>query len=282
MFTSVDDLKVRIQENHTNQRLRYWFDIQLGYVLRNIETDERIQFYPSDNTSFFNVNDLPIVNTSIDRVLNQLDGDDLLEKLKRPNSKWSVESIYEYVLLTTPLPEVPIGSSMILPDFIKNSKSIASFQNVSHKLCFWDCFARPRYPEIRLDRLSTKAKDLYKDYYKIKGNKNYSGVDIQELVEIEDYFIVNINIKKYLQLLYPKYFRFFGMISHLEDENIKKRLRAQLLEWLDILSFYGFNSSSYDINVIKKYLPDVLMKHKRNMEMYQKLKSFGFVQLKKI
>ena len=56
-------------------------------MLRNIETDERIQFYPSDNTSFFNVNDLPLVNTSIDVVLNQLDGDDLLEKLQRPNSK---------------------------------------------------------------------------------------------------------------------------------------------------------------------------------------------------
>jgi hypothetical protein len=53
------------------------------------------------------------------------------------------------------------------------------------------------------------------------------------------------------------------MISHLEDEKIKKRLRAQLLEWLDILPVYGFNSSSYDINVIKKYLPDVLMKHNK-------------------
>ena len=59
------------------------------------------------------------------------------------------------------------------------------------------CLARHRYPEIRLARLSTKAKDLYKDYYKIKGNKNYSGVDIQELDEIEDYFIVNINIYRF-------------------------------------------------------------------------------------
>lgn len=72
-------------------------------------------FIFSDNTSFFNVNELPLVNTSIDLVLSQLDGDNLLEKLKRPNSKWSIESIYEYVLLTTPLPEVPIGSSVILP-----------------------------------------------------------------------------------------------------------------------------------------------------------------------
>jgi hypothetical protein len=90
-----------------------------------------------------------------------------------------------------------LGSSVILPDFIKNSKSIVSLQNALHNLCFWYCLARHRYPEIRLDRLSTKAKDLYKDYYKIKGKKNYSGVDIQELDEIEDYFIVNVNIYRF-------------------------------------------------------------------------------------
>jgi stress-induced morphogen len=197
LFTSVDELKLRIQENHTNQTLRYWFDSQLGYVLRNIESDERIQFYPSDNTSFFDVNDLPLVNTSIDLVLNQFDGDDLLEKLKRPNSKWRVESIYEYVLLTTPLPEVPIGSSVILPDFIRNSKSIVSFQNVPYNLCFWYCLAHQRYTELRLDRLSTKAKNLYKDFYKSKAGKMYSGVEIQELDQIETHFSVNINVYRF-------------------------------------------------------------------------------------
>ena len=69
--------------------------------------------------------------------------------------------------------------------------------------------------------------------------------------------------KKYLQLLYPKYSQFFGMIANLEDEKVRKRLRSQLLDWLDILPVYGFNSSSYDINVIKKYLPQVLMKHNK-------------------
>jgi hypothetical protein len=302
--------------------------------------------------------------------------------------------------------------------------------------CFWYCLARHRYPEIRLDRLSTKAKDLFKDYYKIKGNRNYSGVDIHELGEIEDYYSVNVNIyrfngkkavmerhskktykstvslniyteldqnlhhfsfiikldqltkvfqcpechsffsefkkikrhlvickkpkiifeegnyqpksnvfenlesngitvpiemrfypyfiyfdfetwlkpvesttnsklkyigthellsisfigseendadfipvegttelaldrmmtkmneirKKYLQLLYLMYSQFFGMISNLEDEN---RLRSQLLDWMDVLPVYGFNSSSYDINVIKQYLAQVLMKHNK-------------------
>ncbi|EGF78555.1 hypothetical protein BATDEDRAFT_26683 [Batrachochytrium dendrobatidis JAM81] len=180
-----NELKFTIKENHKKQALRYWFDIQFGYVLRNIETDDRVQFYPSDNTCF-NINDSPLVNSTIDTVLNQLDGDDILEKLKCSNSKWSIENIYEYVLLTTPIPEVSIGASVILPDFIKNSKSIVSFH-----------FARYKYPEIRLDRLSKKAKDLYKDYYKTNVKKCYPKLDIQELKEIESHFFVNVNIYRF-------------------------------------------------------------------------------------
>jgi hypothetical protein len=67
--------------------------------------------------------------------------------------------------------------------------------------------------------------------------------------------------QKYLRKLYPKYSNFFGLISKLEDEKIKKQLRAQLLDWLDVLPVYGFNSSSYDINVVEKYLPQMLMKN---------------------
>lgn len=99
--------------------------------------------------------------------------------------------------MTTPLEEIPIGSSIKLPDFIINSKSIVSFERVPNNMCFWYCLARHKHSELRLDRLSTKAKDLYRDYYKVKADKNYSGVDIQELDEIEDHFSVNINIYRF-------------------------------------------------------------------------------------
>jgi hypothetical protein len=92
------------------------------------------------------------------------------------------------VLLTTTLEDVPIGSSFKLPEFIKNSKSIVSFESVPNNMCLWYCLAHHRHPELRLDRLATKAKDLYKDYYKITVNKNYPGMDIQELDKIENYF----------------------------------------------------------------------------------------------
>lgn len=83
LFVGVDELRQNILNNHHHQTLRYWFDIQFGYVLRNVETDERIQFYPSGNTSFFNLNEHPLVNTSVDRILEQLAGNDILERLNQ-------------------------------------------------------------------------------------------------------------------------------------------------------------------------------------------------------
>jgi hypothetical protein len=75
--------------------------------------------------------------------------------------------------------------------------------------------------------------------------------------------------KKYLHTLIR------SILAALEDEKVRKRLRAPLLDWLDVLPIYGLNSSSYDINVIKKYHPQVFM------GMYPNAKSFGFIQLKK-
>ena len=40
-------------------------------------------------------------------------------------------------------------------------------------------------------------------------------------------------------------------------------LRKDLLNWLDEMPVYGFNSNSYDLNVIKKYSPQILAKQSK-------------------
>ena len=82
-----------------------------------------------------------MVNTDISFVLNQIHQDNIAEQMKRPNSKYSIEKIYEYVILTTPIPEVPIGAKVKIPSLIKNSKSVISFEDVPNNLCFWYCLA---------------------------------------------------------------------------------------------------------------------------------------------
>ncbi|EGF79444.1 hypothetical protein BATDEDRAFT_25791 [Batrachochytrium dendrobatidis JAM81] len=156
-----------------------------------------MQFYPSVNTSFFNINEHPLVSNTVDGVLEKLGGDDILERLKRPNSKWNIDSIYEYVLLTTPLEEIPIGASIKLPDFIKKSKGILSLENIPNNMCLWYCLARHKLSDLRLDRLATKAKELFKSYYTFKPDQSYCGVEMQELDTIENHFDVNINVYRF-------------------------------------------------------------------------------------
>jgi hypothetical protein len=193
MYTEVEELKQNIVNIHTRQKLRYWLDIQFGYVLRNVEDNETTNFYPSENTSFFNDGEIPMINNDINVILDQIEQDTIVERLKRPNSKYSIERIYEYVILTTSIPDIPIGASVSLPEFIKNSKSIISFENVPNNLCFWYCLAHHKQPRQRLDRLSSIAKELFEQYYKKSFNK-YQGVDEAELESIENYFSIKINI----------------------------------------------------------------------------------------
>jgi hypothetical protein len=102
-----------------------------------------------------------------------LDQETLIDSLKRPNSKWVISEIYEYILLTTPLPNTPMGALVRLPDFIKNSKSIIGFENVPDNLCFWYCLAHHKNKNHRLDRLASKVKELFHCYYKNSSTKDY-------------------------------------------------------------------------------------------------------------
>jgi G:T-mismatch repair DNA endonuclease (very short patch repair protein) len=69
---------------------------------------------------------------------------------------------------------------------------------------------------------------------------------------------------KYISELYKTYEPFFGQISKLQDEKIIKQVRRKLLEWIDAIPVYGFNSSGYDINVFRKFLPKIMSKFQKN------------------
>jgi hypothetical protein len=74
---------------------------------------------------------------------------------------------------------------------------------------------------------------------------------------------------KYISESYTKYEPFFQQNSKLQDEKIIKQVRRKLLEWIDAIPVYGFNSSGYDINVFRKFLPKVLSKFQKLYEMYR-------------
>lgn len=58
--------------------------------------------------------------------------------------------------------------------------------------------------------------------------------------------------KKYIKNMFEIYYPYVMSIAKLDNEKLKKLLGSKLVNWIESLPVYGFNSSAYDINVVKK------------------------------
>lgn len=139
----------------------------------------------------------PIINTSVDLVLKDIPNlETNIENIKRESTKWKFERLYEYVILTTPLPDKPIGSNIVLPKEINDKKCIIGFESVENNLCFWYCLAYLFY-EGRINRLKNKVYELFKQFYGEKPKDSYKGVSMTDLESLEHHFNINVYVYKY-------------------------------------------------------------------------------------
>ena len=65
---------------------------------------------------------------------------------------------------------------------------------------------------------------------------------------------------RYIKILFERYSAYFRQLSKLSNVNKSKQLTAQLFEWIETLPIYGFDSSAFDLNIVKRYLPKLLAK----------------------
>ena len=195
-YTGKENLFKKLKEIHGELKLRYLLDIQFDYLLRDVATGEERPFYPSDNTSIFGNKTLPVINNSLNEIFDILENNNIVDAIRTEKSSWSVDSIYEYVILTFPLEEMPIGARIELPKYIIDSKSILSFES-DNNMCFWNCLARHQDLNLRSDRMRKSSLAIFDSFYKTKINKNYKGIDFEELSDIELFFNININIYRY-------------------------------------------------------------------------------------
>ncbi len=86
-FTNIDELHVALRANHHKQTFRYRLNIELGYYLVNTETSKRHFFYASENTAFYDLGEIPIINTSVDLVLKDIPNlETIIENIKREST----------------------------------------------------------------------------------------------------------------------------------------------------------------------------------------------------
>ena len=192
-FTGIEHMQREIRTLHQKQTCQYRFDVWVGYSLRNIETGEASEYLPSYHTSLF-PDGSPLINTSINQVLEQVTSENLVEKSKRPNTKYYMERFREFVLLVTSIPEVLIGATLKLPDYIKDSKSIIGFEDVPNNLCFWYCLTKHLNPNKRIDRMRNVVNAIFRDFYGKSPDETYQGINLEDMPQAEQHFKVKFNI----------------------------------------------------------------------------------------
>ena len=63
-------------------------DNPVEYYLVNTETSKRNFFYASENTAFYDLGEIPIINNSVDLVLNDIPNlETIIENIKRESTK---------------------------------------------------------------------------------------------------------------------------------------------------------------------------------------------------
>ncbi|UMM20086.1 hypothetical protein L5515_015446 [Caenorhabditis briggsae] len=125
------------------------------------------------------------------------DAEKLVMEERKKFSETKNIGVYAMAVKITRL-DFPIGAPINLPQYILDSTSIISLQNVDNNMCFWYCIAvAVADEECRKDRASRKAKQLFKNFYGAeKRVTNYVGFDyVNELDKYEKFnekYAINI------------------------------------------------------------------------------------------
>lgn len=183
--------------NDIFERQKRTFKININFVfqLKNRITNEKRKLNK-------NLTDKPETITNkktLKSYLKKIKAIDFVEKFSqdRPDSKFMFHKFVSYTIKLTIL-NANIGAKIILPDFIKNSKSIIGLENYNDNLCFWRCLAIQLFNIKRVSNASTKARELFYEYYNNKDYKKYAGVNLSELPLIEEHYKININVFQFI------------------------------------------------------------------------------------
>ena len=125
----------------------------------------------------------------IEKVLHQDEESFISVNKNAVNSNTKAIGIYQLFVKIFTLND-PIGSQIKLPDVLLKSKNVYTALNtITHeddKLCFWRCLAKHYHQNVHIKQLIKASKDLYYKYYgKDVKHKDYLGVNIHELENIE-------------------------------------------------------------------------------------------------
>ncbi|CAP29846.1 Protein CBG10425 [Caenorhabditis briggsae] len=179
-FPETKNNEIYIEENNAIK-----LNLSFGYV--TVKNNDLKLFKPGRNYFFDTVKQINNAE-DISNLKKEITVETITHKLTNrfPDSSTRLVGVYAMAAKITRL-DFPIGAPINLPQYILNSTSIISLQNVDNNLCFWYCVAVAD-EECRKDRASRKAKELFKNFYGTKKRvTDYVGFDyVNELDRYEN------------------------------------------------------------------------------------------------
>ncbi|XP_078681083.1 uncharacterized protein LOC144916013 [Branchiostoma floridae x Branchiostoma belcheri] len=197
-----NDLTENVWAIFRDQRTVFKLSVSFGFLLRDGETGALRYFYPSDNNNRFVEEPVLVQNEEGVRLfLDKLNDADLMERARqqRPNSKTVFHKMTNVTFYIHKIKDHPIGAPDTLLDHITKSRSIIALLGdkngpYTDKLCFFRCLALHRNNDRTM--LETTTKALFREYLAWAGKtvKQFKGVSLKHLNDLEALFKVDIYV----------------------------------------------------------------------------------------
>ncbi|XP_078601001.1 uncharacterized protein LOC144876010 [Branchiostoma floridae x Branchiostoma japonicum] len=196
------DLADKVWAIFGDQQTVFKINLSFGFILQDGETGALRYFYPCENNNGFLPEPVQVENEDgIRRFLDKIEEVDHMEQARqeRPNSKTVLQKMVNVTFYVHKIKDHPIGAPGTLKDYIRNSRSIIALQGdrvgpYTDKLCFFRCLALHR--QCDRTKLERTTKKLFKEYlaWVCKTAKQFKGVSLKHLEEIETLFEVDVYV----------------------------------------------------------------------------------------
>ena len=173
-----------------NQINRFKINYSLGYVLRNIETDQFRYSHPSrNNAQALNTAVLISSAEELGDFLYNISEENFRDTLSRPDTRWKFVQLTNIIFYVYKLKDAPLGAPISLPDFLRFNRGLANVPG-SNNLCFFRYLAV--HKGVNRKRCELEAKQFFTAYCKRFDICDFTGVELCDFPNLEDFFKLNI------------------------------------------------------------------------------------------
>ena len=175
-----------------NQENRFKINYGFSFELKNIETGEFRYYHASNNYSLMLDAAVLISNEAeLNEFLAQIADENFLDSVSRSDTKWRLYQITNLLFFVNHLKHVPLGAPLPLPNFVKYNRGLITVSG-DENLCFLCCLAIFKGANNRYCK--TKTRELFTQCAMNFDEHNFNGIAIDDLIQIEDLFKVNVSI----------------------------------------------------------------------------------------